>query len=487
MHMESNTSKAIKGMSSQTIVTLVLGVIEIVSFSIMSRLLTQEDFGYYAAIAAITTVFASFSETGIGSAIIQKKEITGRFIDNSFTLSFIFGSILTLLLILLSYPLSILFADSNIMIPLMLMSITLLCNSLTSVNTSIMYRRLEFLQVGIINLVSLIITSLLAIVCAFKGYGFYAILVKAVLTSVLSLFLSFFAAKTRFHFSLDKETVRSIIGFSGWLMASVFFRNLAQQLDRLLLTRLLSVNALGSYNRPKEFINQITSKFGNIFDTVLFPVLSQMQDDVQSTRNAYTRSLYYLNIASIVIALGFIINGDLIIRLFFGNQWFEILPVMQILSISILFNFEARLADCYLRSLALTKQQFYFRILDVVLKIIGLFIGYSWGIIGVAVSVLITEFFMVIIKHVYISKKIRISLRDVILSYLSSMQLMLTSFPLLLLIRIIMPKSLTGDIMLLSIFCVIVIYMFVLCPSLVGSKYRDEIYPKVQSLLKFKQ
>ena len=73
---ESNTSKAVRGMSSQTLVTLILGIVEIVSFSIMSRLLSQSDFGYYAAISAITIVFTSFSETGIGSAIIQRKEIS---------------------------------------------------------------------------------------------------------------------------------------------------------------------------------------------------------------------------------------------------------------------------------------------------------------------------------------------------------------------------------------------------------------------------
>ena len=63
-------------MSSQTLVTIVLGLVEIVSFSIMSRLFTQEDFGYYAAITAITGVFTTFSETGIGSAIVQQKEIS---------------------------------------------------------------------------------------------------------------------------------------------------------------------------------------------------------------------------------------------------------------------------------------------------------------------------------------------------------------------------------------------------------------------------
>ena len=53
MPEQSNTTKVLKGVSTQTFITILIGVIEIVSFSIMSRLLTQEDFGYYASITAI--------------------------------------------------------------------------------------------------------------------------------------------------------------------------------------------------------------------------------------------------------------------------------------------------------------------------------------------------------------------------------------------------------------------------------------------------
>ena len=126
------TQKTISGIFSQTTVTVLVGIVEVLSFSIMSRLLTQEDFGYYAAITAITTVFASFSETGIGSAIIQRKEIDSKFINNSFTLSFLFGTFITLLLLISSKPLSSLIADESMTIPLMIMSVTLLSNCLSS-------------------------------------------------------------------------------------------------------------------------------------------------------------------------------------------------------------------------------------------------------------------------------------------------------------------------------------------------------------------
>lgn len=91
MTEQSNSKKVLKGISSQTLVTLIMGVLEMVVFSIMSRLLSKEDFGLFAAISAITVIFSSLSEAGIGSALIQKKNADTGYVNTSFTISFISG------------------------------------------------------------------------------------------------------------------------------------------------------------------------------------------------------------------------------------------------------------------------------------------------------------------------------------------------------------------------------------------------------------
>lgn len=482
----TNTSKVIKGMSSQTIVTIGLGLVEVVSFSIMSRLLSQQDFGYFAAITAITTVFASFSETGIGSAIVQRKDINSRYINNAFTLSFIFGAFISLLLLVLAKPLSMAVADQSMMMPLMLMSVTLLCNCLISVNGSILHRQLKFLTLGLIHLISLVITTVVAIILALKGFGYYAILAKAILASVLTLFLSWYFAKTRYHFALDKETFKSIFGFSGWLMASVFFRNLAQQIDRLLMTKLISLETLGAYNRPKDFIGVISNKIAGIFDSALFPVLSQIQDNKTSMKNAYLRSVYLLNVVSSLLAVAFVFNGELIIRIFFGTEWFNILGVFQVLSIAIIFSFAARLADCYLRSLGFTKQQFFFRIFEVVTKLLGLFVGYRWGIMGIAVSVLASDTLMVLVKHFYVASKIGISFGEGLSALLRSLQGSLMIAPLLLVVVFFRAHTVEWDILIVLLTCVLVVICFLIFPSLAGREYKNEYFPQIMGFVRSK-
>lgn len=477
----SNTQKVVKGMSSQTLVTIVLGVVEIVSFSIMSRLLTAEDFGYYAAITAITAIFATFSETGIGSAIVQQKELTKRYIDNAFTISLIFGLIISIALFSLSGVLSRSVADITMRLPLMLMSATLLLHCLTSVNTSLMHRKRQFFKIGSIKLVSLVITTVVAIWLAYKGYGYYAIIIKAVLGSVITYFMSLIMCKTHFGFALDKETFKRIFSFSGWLMASAFFKHLAHQVDRLLMPRLLSVSALGSYNRPKDFIEQISNKLNDIFDTALFPVLSGIQDNKGALKSAYQRSMSLMNIFGLLLTLGFLFNSGLIIRVFFGEQWIHLKSVMMVISCSLLFNVDGRLADCYLRSLAMTKQQFFFRVFEFLLKTIGVLIGVKWNIIGVAASVVITNFIAKIVKIVYIGWKIDVSTKECINLILTSWRYSICLLPVCIAAIILLPNSWGGDISMAVIFVVTSAVIFILMPGFVGKNYEQEIYSKIKT------
>lgn len=482
----SNTSKVVKGMSSQTLVTIVLGLVEIVSFSIMSRLLTQEDFGYYAAITAITVVFTTFSETGIGSAIVQQKEISRRYVNNAFTISLLFGGFISLLLLILAGPLSRMVADESMKVPLMLMSGTLLLHCLTSVNNSIMHRKLQFLRIGVVNLVALVITTCVAIWLAYIGYGYYAIIAKAILSSIITFVLSLILCKTRFGFALDGPTFKKIFSFSGWLMASSLFRNLSHQVDRLLMPRLLSVSALGAYNRPKDFVEQISGKLNSIFDTALFPVLSGIQDNRSAIQSAFKRSLFLMNIFASLLTMFFMFNSGLLIRIFFGAQWMDLKPVMFVISCSLLFNIDGRLADCYLRSLGMTKQQFYFRVFEFVLKTVGIVACFKAGILGVAISVVITNFIAKIVKIVYIGRKIDLDTRQVMTIILSSWRYLLLMLPVCIAAYVLFPQGWIWDITMAAVFAIVAILIFILMPHFVGEQYYKEVYIKIISFLQNK-
>jgi PST family polysaccharide transporter len=461
-----------------------MGLTELLFFSIMSRLLSKEDFGYFAAITAITAIFASLADTGIGAAIVQHKEINKKYLDNAFSLSLVIGLILTSSLCALSAPLSILVVDSSIRIPLIIVSCTLLLSCVTSVPRSVLHRNRMFFRMGLSSLISLIVSSVVAILLALKGYGFYAILGKLIVNSILLYFLSLIFAKTKFSFDWDAAILKKIFGFSGWLMASALFRNFAHSIDSLIMPRLMSVATLGAYNRPQGFISQISSQLNGIFDSALFPVLSEVQDDNKAIKSAYRSSVYYLNIFAMLLTICFIFNSELLIRIFFGEQWLDLKTIFIILSLTLIFNIDIRLTDCYLRSLALTRSQFIFRIIQSLLKIVCLVIGSFWGLIGFAVGGIVAIFLTTLMKMMYINKKVGIPFLETLLSMMSSWRAGLLFIPVMIFSAYMLPSSLVGNIINCIVMVVLFVTVFLFLPGLVGSSYKQNIYPKIKSKLK---
>ena len=476
----SNTQKAVRGISSQAIVTLVLGILEIILFSVMSRLLTREDFGYYAAISAITTVFESFSETGIGSALVQKKNVNADYINSAFTMSFAFGLFLTLLLFVLSKPLSsIVVGDYSLSVPLRIMSVTLLCHCLTSVNYSIMYKELKFFKVGTIKLCTFVLTAIVAILMAIRGWGFKAIVAQCVTHSLLALLISYIMVNNRYKFCFNTIIIKDIWQFSGWLMASAVFRNIASQVDKLVMPRMLSLSMLGSYSRPMGLIEKISSKVNSIFDVSLFPVLSRIQDDRDAMQRAFDKIYYFMNIVGMVMFVFFFFNASLIVRIFLGEKWLDLSSLFQIMSFVVIFKVQARLADCMLRSLAMTKMQFNYRVIESITKTTAVAIGAIWGLWGVTISVLLADIFVRISKIIFVAKKVDILPMQLINKMFKSWRFILVMLPPMILIYYVRPIGLHGDLLMIVTTLVIFSIVFVITPSAVGSLYKEIVYENI--------
>lgn len=476
----SNTGKALRGISSQAAVTLVLGVLEIVAFSIMSRLLSKEDFGFYAAINAIVVVFSSLSDTGIGSAIVQKKELSPNYVSNAFTLSFLFGLVSMTVLLVSSIMLPATIIDERMKLPLMLMSVTLLLNCISSVFRSVLHRKLKFLTIGLVQLTSLLLTTIVAVVLAIEGMGYYAIIAKAILGSVISCFLFFILSHTKYFLTLDKQTFRAIFGFSGWLMASRFFSDLSKQIDKLIMPRLMPISELGAYSRPKDFLRTISQRINGIFDSALFPVLSSIQDNIPALGNAYKRSLFSMNLFSLLMSMAFAVNAELFIRIFFGEEWLYLAPVLVVFSFTVFFNASGRIADCYLRSLGKTKQQFIFRILEFITKTFGVIAGSKWGLFGVAVGVTFMECLMKYIKILYAGSLISFSFWQSTTILLQSFKFLFVLLPICVLTYSLAPKGVLGELITACIFIISSATLFLFLPNFVGEKYKNDLYPMVK-------
>ena len=479
--MSSNSDKLFKGVSVQTIVTITFGVLEIVVFSIMSRLLSKIDFGYYAALSGIMAIFMSISEAGLGASVIQKKDASQRYISTAFTLSCIIGFTMTLLLLLLSPFLATLVADSFLKLPLQVMALNIFMYGVISIGNGILYRNLEFKTIGLINIIAYILASIVCVTMAYNNCGIFSIVMLYVIHSFLKIIFIFSKVKIP-ALGLNREDSKSIFSFGGWLTAGVILNNITAQLDKLLLPKWLSVESLGAYNRPAGFVSSVSDKINGIFDTVLFPILSSMQENKDRIKEVFIQSVSLLNSFSIILASIFFFNANLIVSIFFGKSWTDIVPLMQVISFSVIFMVNGRLVDCFFRSLAFVKIGFFLRLISVFVTFFSIYIGSHYDIYGVAISIVLASIINILTKVFVLSLKISLTPLKVLWNMIKAWK---TVFPVLLIgIPFVLFNVHTWiiDITFSILFLIVILIEFAFFPQFVGIEYTMSVYPKINSI-----
>lgn len=478
---ESKTSTLFRGISVQTIVTVTMGIMEILFFSIMSRLLSKSDFGYFAAITGVVAVCMSISEAGLGSAVVQKKDASKAHISTAFTLSLILGITGSAILFIASPWISKLVADETLTTPLQIMSAMIFLHSLISVGNAILYRKLDFKRVGFNSITAYVISSCIAIIMALNGYGLYSIVCAHILNSLILVILLYgFSVKVP-SIGIHREETKGIISFGGWLTIGVILNNISNQLDKLVLSKWLSVEALGAYNRPAGFISSINTKIHSIFDTVLFPMLSDIQDDKNRVTNVFYRAVSLLNSFSIILSAIFFFNAELIITIFFGSSWLDIVPIMQVGAIGAIFSIDHRLVDCFFRSLNFVKLGTQIRFFGAGLMLVSIYLGAQYGIIGVAWSILFANVLLVIIKMVALAIKVKAKITHMFFVWFIAWRSAV--IPTIIgCTYLALPHTLVSNIIFAIIFGTAIVIEFTFFPRMVGPEYQSSVYPYIENI-----
>lgn len=485
MAEQSKTDTFLKGVSITTVFTIATGILGIVYFAVMSRLLSKADFGYFAALTGVMTVISSIADAGLGAAIIQKKDADKSFISTAFTMSFLLGLSCFLIVFFGAPLLARLVADDYLTTPIRVMSVTLLFNSFTSVANAQLYRKLQFKRIGTISFVSNIFNTSLSVALAFRGFGLFAMIAYATFGPFLTMVLLYTTSAKVPKFGIQKDYVKGIFSFGGWLTLSVICNKIATYIDRLVLPKMTSVETLGAYTRPASFTSNLTGALTDIMDKVLFPMLSDIQDNRQAAINIFYRATELLNSFSAILGCILFFNAGLIIRIFFGTEWLELVPVMRVVSLTSVFFIDTQLVDCFFRSLNFVKTGFFIRLFALFWNLFCIYWGAKYGVMGIAASLAFANISVIILKMLVLNKKLGARKRIMFAKWISSWKVAILPIAIGSIYLLLIPQtSVLTDILFAIIFGGVILYEFLFRPSLVGDEYSKNIYPKISVKLK---
>ena len=365
------------------------GVTFIVSI-VLARILDPELYGTIALVMVYTTFMNVFVSYGLGSALIQKKDAD----DLDFSSVFYFNLAVSCFLYLMMYFVAPFIADfynDSTLTPIIrVLSLTVVISGVKNIQYAYVSRTMQFKRFFFATLGGTVGAGIIGIYMAYKGYGVWALAVQYLFNAAVDTTILWITVKWRPQWAFSWERLKGLMSYGWKLLVSALIDTGYKELRQLIIGKKYTSADLAFYNRGNQFPHLIVDNVNASINSVLFPTMSQVQDDrtrlKEMTRRAMKTSIFIM--APLMMGLAFC--AEPIVRLLLTEKWMACVPFMRIFCITYMFY---PLHTANLNAVKAMGRSDIFLKLENIKKIVGLALLLStmwFGVMVMAYSLLVS-------------------------------------------------------------------------------------------------
>jgi teichuronic acid exporter len=307
----------------------VIGVQFIVQI-ILARLLLPEDYGIIALITFFIAIAGVFIQSGLGTALIQKKEATDEDFSSVFYLTLGIALVLYCILFLAS-PLIAAFYDQPIITPVLrVLGLSLFFGAIVAVQYAVIARDFQFRKFFISSLGAVLLSGILGIAMAYSGFGVWA-LVGQQLTSMMALcIIMWFTVKWRPRLLFSLARAKGLFSFGWKLLLSDLMNVGYNNASYLFIGKLYPPSMLGYYTKGQEFPKVMVANVDSSIQAVVLPAYSKNQDNRPLVKKIMRRALVTSSFLVFPIMVGLAVIAEPLVVLLLTDKWLPCVPFLQI-------------------------------------------------------------------------------------------------------------------------------------------------------------
>ncbi|HAC66257.1 MAG TPA: polysaccharide biosynthesis protein [Cyanothece sp. UBA12306] len=336
--MSSIKTIAIKG----TIWTLIAyggnQTLRLVSNIILTRLLVPELFGLMALVNTFIYGLNLFSDIGIRPSIIRSSRGDDpKFLNTAWTLQVIRGIGLWLACCTIAWPVAKFYQDSQFIWLLPVVGLTTMISGFNSTSLATLNRKMEISKLTKFEVSLKVLSLTITIIWAYFQKSIFALIAGNLVSSLITMIGSHRLDSTVSNrFAWDHESLKEITSFGRWIFVSTAMTFLANQSDRLIMGKLLSLELLGVYTIALTFAFLPRQVLGAISGKIILPLISQHQNlPREELRKKILKKRWFLlmGLAGIITIL--FVGGDLIILTLYDVRYHDAAWMLTILGIGL--------------------------------------------------------------------------------------------------------------------------------------------------------
>jgi len=390
------------------------GVLQIVAAVVLARLLAPEDFGLVAIVTVLTSFAPLLIDFGLGDATAQRSRITRSQVSSLFWLSTVIGLAIAVVVAVCGPLIARIYRESRLETIALYSAITFILFGVSNQHLALLRRTMQFAKIAKIQILSTLVGLAFAVLMAICGYGYWALVLRPIASSLCIAIGAWLACRWRPGFPALDDEVKSMVRFGLHVVGFSVTYTVARALDRI---------GLGLFYRPNEvgyYQNAITLYDNSIFSALLqlhtvgSAALSKLQSNPAALRQKYEAALSALAFFVMPTASILSVTAQDLTVIMLGEKWREAGSLLSIIALRGIFQAVEGSQGWLHLSIGRADRWRNWGIVSLVVQLVAVLVGLPFGTTGVATAVFMTSSLLAVPSISYAGRPIGIGAAVVI-------------------------------------------------------------------------
>jgi O-antigen/teichoic acid export membrane protein len=405
--MSNDRSVAIKGTFWTSVSTAVTLVATFARTMILTRFLEKSDFGVVSIINMVIGLCVTFTDLGFASVIMYRQKLTDKEFSTLYWVQLILFVGIYIILWLCS-PLVASFYNEPVLSGLIpVASLSVICQAIGKLYGSVLQKRYQFKLLAFRNIISNLISLVIAWWLAWKGYGVYSLVISTLSHAVILNLWNFISGSKiqKVSFLFDFREVVSLIKIGVYQTGARILDFFSAKMDVMIIGKLLGTESLGVYDLAKELAFKFVDFIRSVVLNVALPILSNSNTDDNSVKSKFLVITKTVATLCLPVCLAIAVFSKDIVHIVYGEKYLEIAPMVTVFAIiTVITNF-----TCFFSMLGISKGRTDLNLRTTVYRVFltipTVFICSHISIFGVVIGQLfLTIIISIVIWHVVLVK-----------------------------------------------------------------------------------
>lgn len=305
---------------------------------VLARLLLPEQFGLIAMLSVFIALAQALLDSGFGSALIQKQNVTRLDESSVFFFNVIIGICASGILGLLAPAIAVFYNQPQLVPLTRVLSLNLIINALGVVQTSLLIKQIDFKTQMKASMTAAVVSSVIGIGFALKGFGVWSLVAQSLSVNITRTALLWVFSPWRPLWGFSAKALAGMMPFGLKLFVSSVINTIFINSYNVVIGKVYSAADLGYYSRAQNMQQLPTLQIlSTTVGRVLFPLFSSIQSDGALLKKTLTKSISGISLINFPLMVGLAVTARPLVLFLLTDKWLPCVPYIQVLTIVGLF------------------------------------------------------------------------------------------------------------------------------------------------------